>query len=425
MKKVLILSYYFPPCNLTPSERIYSWAKYLHETGYYPIIVTRNWDFEIKGFSDELKSSGTDEKFEKFENYEVWYMPYKQSYKESLFTQKNKLPKKILYLVLSFIATISQIFTFRNSPLRPIYLKANELLQNDKKIDKILVSAYPYALFKFAYLLHKKFKIKWIADYRDDWTSNEILNKSNIHRFFNFLNSFNEKKWLSTAACFTTVSDFYVEKIKHVIGNVPGYCIQNGFMKENYQNLNAEDKFDKFTITYVGSLYYTQPIEIFLEGVKLFIETNQPKSFQVIFVGLKNNVEAYQRVLSQITGYNNFFVFTERISKQEAISIQHKSNLLLICTHTNMKGTPGSKLYEYIALKKLVLITPGDQDIVEATLQKTNQALIATSSNEVADVILRNYLNPDTSNEIVKMNEIEKYDRYFQAKLLGNILHSH
>jgi len=427
MKKVLILSYYFPPCNMTPSERIYSWAKYLKQLGYYPIIVTRNWDFTITGFSDELKSSGTVPIYEKFDDYEVWYMPYKQSFKESLFTEQGNTITKTIYLFLSLWTNLLQVFTYRFSPLRVLYHKTEELIKTDKDIDQIIVSAYPYALFKFAYDLNKKYAIDWIADYRDDWTSNEILNKSPIHRFLNRLNAFNEKKWLSTAKCFITVSDYYVEKIKKVIGQVKGYTIQNGYMPENYQHLNPNEHFDKFTITYVGSLYHTQPIELFLLGVKTFIDTQNPTAFRVLFVGLKNNKDAYQRVCNEIKGYEAYFEFTERVNKMEAIDLQHKSNVLLICTHTNMKGTPGSKLYEYIALKKLVLITPGDKDIVEATLSQTNQAIVAPTDKEVCKHLIalyRSYTTQDHKEQHVNLNEIKSYDRYFQTERLGNILNN-
>jgi hypothetical protein len=44
MKKVLILSYYFPPSGFVGGERTYSWYKYLNEIAYYPIVITRQWD---------------------------------------------------------------------------------------------------------------------------------------------------------------------------------------------------------------------------------------------------------------------------------------------------------------------------------------------------------------------------------------------
>ena len=47
MENVLIISYFFPPCNLTASQRAFNWAKYLKEFGYNPIVITRKWDQPI------------------------------------------------------------------------------------------------------------------------------------------------------------------------------------------------------------------------------------------------------------------------------------------------------------------------------------------------------------------------------------------
>ncbi|MEZ5045573.1 MAG: hypothetical protein R2831_01130 [Chitinophagaceae bacterium] len=425
MKKVLIISYYFPPCNLTPSERIYSWAKYLKALGYYPIIVTRNWDIEIKGFEDELKTSGTSPLHKVYDDYEVWYMPYKQSFKEYLYFKKSSSLIKLLYLLVSFKINFLQIFTNRFSNFYFLYRKAAQLIESDKGIKKIIVSAYPYLLFNYAYKLNKKYKIPWIADYRDDWTSNEILNKSKIHSILNKLNSYNEKKWLSSAYCFTTVSDFYIQKIQRVIGPVKGVCIENGYMKENYLTLENVELYEDFTVTYVGSLYRTQPIELFLEGVLKFIELNKPEKFKVLFVGLLTNTEAMERLKKYTELFPKYFTFTSRISKQEAIAMQYKSAMLLLCTHTNMKGTPGSKLYEYIALKKRVLITPGDGDIVENTLQKTGQGIVASTSEEVVSILEKEYsayFNMGTKNEYINEEAIKKYDRFYQTKILADIL---
>ena len=43
MKRVLIISYFFPPGNFAGSYRIKAWADQLQKFGYYPIVVTRHW----------------------------------------------------------------------------------------------------------------------------------------------------------------------------------------------------------------------------------------------------------------------------------------------------------------------------------------------------------------------------------------------
>jgi len=43
MKKVLILTYDFPPYVSVGALRPYSWYKYFHKENIYPIVITRQW----------------------------------------------------------------------------------------------------------------------------------------------------------------------------------------------------------------------------------------------------------------------------------------------------------------------------------------------------------------------------------------------
>ena len=88
MNKVLIISYFFPPCSLTAANRALYCAKYLKDYGYEPIVVTRKWDHEIKSPADMGKSSFEQEKLiDEQDGYKVIYVPYKGSRKDRLFIE--------------------------------------------------------------------------------------------------------------------------------------------------------------------------------------------------------------------------------------------------------------------------------------------------------------------------------------------------
>ena len=198
-------------------------------------------------------------------------------------------------------------------------------------------------------------------------------------------------------------------------------------MKENYEALSVSNLFENFTLTYVGSLYHNQPFEEFLNGLKHFIDQNNDPKFTLLFVGLKNNLDAYTRIKKEIIGYEKYVEFTDRLPKNETIDIQYKSHVLLSCTYNGMKGIPGSKLYEYIALKKPVLIFPGDQDIIEESLTHTNQAIVARSENELFKQLCELYSNylqkkPLVSN--INNEAVKQFDRHFHALKLGELLNN-
>ncbi len=103
---------------------------------------------------------------------------------------------------------------------------------------------------------------------------------------------------------------------------------------------------------------------------------------KVIFVGLESDPPLLAKVKKLVEGYEDFFKYTLRVSKQEAIAIQFQSTVLLAISHKDQKGIPGSKLYEYLALQKPVLICPSDKDIIEETLKSTNQAIVTNNVEE-------------------------------------------
>lgn len=413
---IVILSYFFPPCNLTPSERIYSWAKYLKKGNYYPIIITRNWDTPIKNSTtDVFKNSGTEILIKKYEDYEVHYLPYKGSLKDRLFIQFDGTKFYLIYLIFTFIYNFLQFQFLKLNPTYSFINYAVDIIQKSN-CTRMVVSAGPFELFGYAYKIWQKTKIRWIADYRDDWTTTELYKGNLFKHLVNKYNSYFEKKWLSSCDSFLSVSDHYVSKISNLIKK-KGLIMTNGYLPENYQfNFPL---FDEFTITYVGSIYSTQPIELFLEAIKeLLIENNHRLNLKVIFIGIKDEPAIIKRILNNIAGYESYFEFTSRIPKNKAIEIQSRSHMLLVCAHKSLKGIPGSKLYEYVALKKPVLLFPSDQDIVERTLLETGQGLLCSNSN---DLIKHISLFLKNEKNIISINNA-KTEFYSRIKLVDILI---
>lgn len=426
MKKVLILSYYFPPGNMTASERIYSWAQHLNEHHIYPIIVTRSWEQVVKNSSDLFKSSGSKIEHKVYDNYEVYYLPYRSSLKDTALVHLFGTKWYPLYLILAFLSGIREIYSVWGSPLLPLYKFSKKILTSQKDIKLLIVSGNPFELFHFAYKLKKQFAIQWIADYRDDWTTNELhLSTNAFKKVIQKLSRKKEIKWVSTASWFFSVSSHYVKKIQNILPQVPGKVLLNGYMEENYNHNDQTKLFDDFTIVYTGSLYAHQPIEVFLEAFKKAIDNQL--AIQLIFVGLKGEIAAVKKVTNICKGYERYIQFTERLPKKEAIRIQQKAHLLLSTCYADLQGIPGSKLYEYIALKKPVLVCPPDHDIIEKTLCETGQAFIAVNTEEAFQLLNKLYQDYLADGKIklpaINENAIIKYSRKAQTRVLAETIH--
>jgi hypothetical protein len=423
MKKILIISYFFPPCNLTASQRIQGWANYLSSFGYYPTIVTRNWDLVINSPEDTLISSGSEIVHKKKEQYEVFYLPYKASARDGIYSRNknNQLFQKI-----------SKIFTFKdliienywNSaiPFSNMYDFSVDLLKRDSSYKLLLISGNPFIQFKFGYLLNKRFGIKWIADYRDDWNTTELeSNSSGIKKIISKIQTKSEKKWVGSAECITSVSKVYANKIGEFV-NKKGYVILNGF--DGIETIDSTVKDEIFRITYNGSLYPTQPVEDVLNAVKTIIDFRKYK-IEIHFPGLGYNKSQKTRVEECMKGYESYMIITDRIPKSEVIEIQQNSDLLLMISHKGIKGIPSSKMYEYIGLKKSILLYPNDHDIVEETLIDTGLGVICNNEDEIinflTDLIDRKK-NGNSKSLILDQYKIDFYSRKNQTKVLAELI---
>lgn len=424
MKKILILSDFFPPCNLTPAERILSFAEYLNEFGYYPVVVTRNWDIPLSQPNYEREKTGTEVIHIKNENYEVYYVPYRPTLRDRLFKKFYATPFYFIYLAVALIYSIGELYSSRFTSFIPLYKQCRDILKKQKDFSFLLVSGSPFHLFKFGYKIKKEFGLRWIADYRDDWNTNEVPVKTGEKYIGKATAKRNEVKWVGSASFFITVSDHYVNKISNLLPAVPGYTIMNGYMKSNYAGLTKSIN-DSFSIVYVGYLYPGQPIEVFVEGYISFLKSTPSVRSKVTFVGMKDQPEQLRKIKQITKGYEEHFDFTLRVTKKEAITIQNNATVLLLCAHASLKGTPGSKMYEYIALEKPVLVCPSDKEIIEETLRETGQGYFANSAEECTQKLKELYKEYGTGNvsaNNIKKTALEKYSRYENAKKLAHLL---
>lgn len=427
MQKVLIIAYFYPPCNLTASARPAAWAKYLTQFGYYPIVVTRNWDVAINKPSDISKTSGEAEKKTETTEGTVYYMPYKATLKDKIYAVHGDSKYRLLRKALSFFEVVFQNFFMRVVPFNNLYHKAAALIETTTGLEKVVITANPFVSFFIGYRLKQKFPhIKWVADYRDDWSTSEInVRENKLAEFVFKLENRSEKKWVGSAALVTTISPFYAHKIAQFTG-VKATTLLNGFTEEDLQKVNNNPQPGQLAITYNGTLYPTQNIEPFLEGFKKAVDIYGSRlQFKLYFPGLAYYKEQALRVRNNMKGYEHTLEITERIPRAQVFDIQNRSNAFLMVSHNGIKGIPSSKLYEYLCFKKPVILCPNDNDIVEETLTDTNTGIICNTADEVCRGISKlaeDIIQTGKVNSVVNEERVMSYSRKNQTRVLAEIL---
>jgi len=365
----LIITEFFPPNNCAASNRVFSWAKNLHKYGYYPVIFCKN-DLNNEAYH-----------FEKSEWYEVHYIKCKEPLFQKLrLTAKYSLIRKSFGLLhYVFVNSIKYNGIKRLKKFLDQYIVKND-------IGKMLVTGPSFAIFGLGNILSKEHKIKWIADYRDDWTTSEIF-ESKFFAFVGKIDRLKEKKYLANCTFFASVSKHYIGKIGNLI-HKKGFLIENGFNEHEVLELGVEQD-ERLFILYPGSVYFTQKLHLLGAALEL-LPKDIITSLQIVFLGTEINAIKLPDNCKPYVNKNLFFL--KRTSRQEVLSFYSKADALLVIGHTDknnkvLKGIPSSKLYEYISLRKRVLVCPSDNDVIEEKLLETKQGIFCNSPEELAAAI--------------------------------------
>ena len=382
MQKVLIISYFAPPCNLTSANRIENWCENLFDYGFQPTLVTRNWTGIEMSEESRLESSGHFNKIVKNDRYTIHYMPYNESLRDKAYRKgKSNLFFAWISKALTLLHLFFQNFTLKAIPYRNLYFEARDLLRRDSSIRKVIISGNLFEQFYFGYLLKKEFPhISWIADFRDEWTTH-YLYKMNSPKpgFIKWLEKNSEKKWIKTASKVTTVCPYFAERLKDFHRREVS-IVPNGFGKDfgKLLKINAVSTNQDLPLKIIfgGSLYSNQNVDLFFETLSEFSSSE----LQVEFIGSKLDEG---NILINELKRNGLLKSQGWIDKSEMIERMKLADVFLMFPFEGMKGWPSSKLYDYLPYKKPILLCPSDGDIIEEILLDTGLGLIARNNADL------------------------------------------
>jgi glycosyltransferase involved in cell wall biosynthesis len=418
MKKVLIISYYFPPSGFVGGERVYSWYYYLLQNGYYPIIITRNWDVNQK---DETKSATLNNlSIEKTDKGEIHRLPYNQNLRDKLVS-KMSFFSYFIRKFLTFSELITIKFSMAQCPYKNIYVYSEEFLTKHPDCEIVIISGKPFNSFRFGYLLKKKFKyVNWIADYRDEWTTmSNDYGKFSLNKLIWKIDSIYEKKWIKTASFFTTTSENIIQRISELTSK-KGFLVLNGFNK--IESLNPSNIVNNtLNFLYSGTLYNYQRIELFIELVKKMNKSNLGIEINLYLIGVDVIAKEKERVMKLVQGDSSFIIL-ERMTKSELLKYYEKIDCFYLTSYEQHIGWLPVKIFDYVAYQKNILLYPSDNDVMEKFIKDTQSGFSTTEADYCEHIVL-DMIQQKLANGFVATNhniyEIEKYSRKNQTKVLS------
>ena len=415
MKKVLIVTYHFPPRSTVGSLRPAGLAKYLPEFGWQPIILTARLpggpapEFKVietpyhdtMGFGKRFLGLDSDQNV----------MTQIAQLKKKLHIRSEKSVLDFLLVAWGEVAAYPDL----QKGWRAFAVEAGNNFLQQESVNAMISTSSPVTSHIVAKELKEKHDIPWIADLRDLWTQNHYYPYSPLRRA---IERRLELRTLHKADALVTVSEPASSKLGMLHKGKSIYVIGNGFDPAEV-NSPELDLTDKFTITYTGNLYpgKQSPGPLFAALRDLIAQgIVDAKDVEVRFYGAEAgwiDKQAERHGLRDIV--RQFGI----VPRQVALNRQRESQLLLLLKWNNPKEQQAysAKIFEYVAARRPMLAIGGPNDVLSELLDDTKAGFSGSTVEEIKGILSESYQEYRNSGKVTYHGEEDKINRYSQREM--------
>ena len=413
MKKVLIITYYWPPAGGPGVQRWLKFVKYLPDFGIEPIVYCpENPNYPIVDAS--LVSDVSP-------NLTVLKTPIREPYKwAQLFSKSktanlskglisNRKKQSIVEKLLLFVRGNFFIPDARVSWVRPSVSFLSDYI-TEHQIDTIITTGPPHSLHLIGLQLKQNHAIKWVADFRDPWTQIGYHKKLKLSYFAQKIHKKLETTVLQTADEIV-VTSLKTKTIFSELTTTPITVLTNGF---DFEIINDSTLDSKFTVSHIGSLLEGRNPYILWKVLSDLIKDSDEFAsvFQLNFIG---SVSTGVMDAIRIYRLENYINNIGYVPHNEALEYQKKAQLLLLIEE-NSKETeyiiPG-KLFEYMASKRPIIAIGPEVSDIEKILNQTRSGTYFRYDEAVAlrTLLLEHFDAYQTQQLNVDSKGLEAYSR--------------
>jgi glycosyltransferase involved in cell wall biosynthesis len=291
----------------------------------------------------------------------------------------------------------------------------------ENSIDTIVTSGPPHSLHLIGLELKQKTNVKWIADFRDPWTTIGYHKSLRLSNYASKKHKFLEHKVLNAAdniivTSKTTKTEFEAITLKPIEVITNGYDIED----TDKQDLDA-----KFSLAHIGSFLSERNPAILWESLVALLSEipDFNKHLEIKLIGAVS-----QEVLETITqfGLNPYLNNLGYVSHADAIAHQKKSQALLLIeidSEETRSIIPG-KLFEYmVSGRPVIAIGPIHSDFEEIISHTNTGVFLHYSEKEKLKNVILDYYNQYLEGKL-KSNGVglQKYSRKSLTKELVELL---
>jgi len=428
MKRLLIITYYWPPSGGSGVQRWLKFVKYLRQSGWEPVIYTPE--------NPELPEADASLEKDIPEGVEIirrpiWepYLIYKRlaglKKGDKLgagFVNTKKKPGKLKELSLwirgNFLIPDPRCFWIKPS----VAFLSQYLVKHP--VDAIVSTGPPHSMHRIALHLHRKTGTPWLADFRDPWTNIDFYKELQLTAVANKIHHRMELEVLKEASRVTVIGPYMATDFKRLLDR--SYrVITNGFDPDDTGQPVTIQPEGKFSIAHIGTMAASRnPVSLWKALQQFSLEL--PGFKEDLEIRLAGNIDVVILENIHTCGLNGCLNKIDYLPHNEVVNLQKNTAVLLL----QINNTPNArmilpgKFFEYMASGRPILcIGPADGDSA-TIIHETGCGLTAGFEDiELICAHIKTLYNAYKKNElVVSPAEINRFSRPELTKSLAVLL---
>ena len=428
MKKVLLISYYWPPSGGAGVQRWLKLSKYLALSQVEVHVLTvdpkkasyTSIDLSLEKDIDSSVMVHTSDSFEIINYYSK--LVGKKNVPTAGFSNVNN--KSIAQKAVNAIRSNFFIPDPRIGWKKFAIQKAKEII-DQYSIETIITTSPPHSTQLIGMELKKLRAIKWIVDFRDPWTDiyyYDLLGHSSISKK---IDKKLEKEVIEQSDLVITVSsgfkNIFLTKSKNISPNKLK-IIPNGYDPDDF-NSSLVKKVDNqvFKVCYTGTMSSQYDPFIFFEALNRCEKTTLKIVLQIVGT-VSDEIASFLKTMD----FEVEFISTVPHSEVSQFQKNADALLLVIPNITLANGITPGKLFEYIASgNQTIAIGPLNSD-VNRILQQCNAGQTFERENSLnaikSHVEKLIQLKIDNKLPVTNQIELQSYSRKNQATQIEKLI---
>ena len=422
-KRVLIITYYWPPSGGAGVQRWLKFSKYMREFGYEPLIYTAE-DPEYPSIDDslvkDLPDSLTVLKTKVWEPYDLykWFTGKKKGHRVNtgflnLDDKKGFTEKISIWVRGNFFIPDARRFWIRPS----IRFLMDYLGKNP--VDLIATTGPPHSIHLIGMGLARRTGLPWVADFRDPWTKIDYYKDLMLTGWANRRHHKLELRVIKHAS-FVTVNSHDMKKDFNGLGVDTVKVIPNGFDPEDFEEpIDTESKSEvqldeKFSLSHVGTITPSRFSPTLWKVLAELVVGNDEfaRDLEIKLIG--DCDYSTTQTIKELK-LENWVYHTRYVPHNEAVDILKKSQVLILLIRNTpfAKGAQPAKLFEYMCAGRPIL-TVGPPDGETAFFlgeTKTGSIIDFNDHKGLKDQILEYYKQYKKGKLEIQPDNINLYSR--------------